>query len=209
MSFYRKVLQVTNETYKSGQDTLPLKIVVWCCKLEQTSRTIKTNHIGVSVYVNGKLSNYGFEAWHPMKPVSLKLNKPMESKFFLEHDIQRMINQAFSSAYSCYCQALGPQQGKVRWFNSSSGKGAIQCLKTERILPVYACNIIGAKTGFPETACMTLDEGQIVTFEHHEQCGAVNVTGGKFDAESWNKLDHDNLAFKMDEDGNFISGMFK
>lgn len=37
----------------------------------------------------------------------------------------------------------------------------------------------------------------------------VVTSGGIFDTEKWSHLDHSRLAFRKDENGNFINGLFE
>lgn len=74
---------------------------------------------------------------------------------------------------------------------------------------IYACNIPGKKTWFAETACVFYVEGQIIDFDIKEGGFIVPTTPGIFDAEKWNSLDQDRLAFKCDENGKAINGLFK
>ena len=81
----------------------------------------------------------------------------------------------------------------------------------QSIMTVYSCNIKGAKTCFPETACMYLEKGDQVTVDLVGDIHQifVNVTsGGRFDAEKWASLDQSKLAFKKNEDGEILSGLF-
>ena len=78
---------------------------------------------------------------------------------------------------------------------------------------IYACNIKGKKTWYPETACVYYNEGQEIDVELHVTHGfeiiVVGLTQGFFDEAKWNSLDKDRLAFKCDEQGNAINGLFK
>lgn len=78
-------------------------------------------------------------------------------------------------------------------------------------LPVYSCNIKGAKTCYSETACMNLERDQTVTLDitgDIHQLFACVTEGGTFDAEKWASLDQSRLAFKCDETGKAINGLF-
>ena len=84
--------------------------------------------------------------------------------------------------------------------------------ETQQSIVVYSCNILGAKTWFPETACMELVEGNPVEFEivpGAESCGACKVTGGILDVEQWERIKGKDLAFRCDSQGNATTGLFK
>lgn len=96
----------------------------------------------------------------------------------------------------------------VLYFNRNSGEGMVQGLDDcQGTAMVYACNIPGKKTWYPETACVFYVEGQIIDFEMNDHF-VVPVTPGIFDEEKWNSLDHDRLAFKCDENGKATNGLF-
>lgn len=95
--------------------------------------------------------------------------------------------------------------GTVRWFNRSSGKGMIREDITQKSYPVYACNIIGAKSMFEHLACVYLIEGQTIEFNLHEDLGAVNVSGGVFDTNEWERVKKGNHSFTLQNDGSFSS----
>ena len=90
----------------------------------------------------------------------------------------------------------------------SGGKGntefLVRCIDTDKLYWVYACNIKGAKTMYPETACVYLNEGDIVEVQltvFTKQTFASVITQGRLDNERWNRLDHSKLAFKYNDDG--------
>lgn len=100
----------------------------------------------------------------------------------------------------------GPLTGRVIYFSKLSGEGMIKCHELDRTLQVYACNLKGAKTGFAESACVYLNEGDEVEFKLSN--GFVVGIQGHFDEERWNNLDQDRLSFKKNEDGTFKNGLF-
>lgn len=106
--------------------------------------------------------------------------------------------------------AAGVKFGVVRWFDNVRGEGMIDC--DGHTLPIYACNIKGRKTWYPETACVYYEEGQVVDC-HIEVHGyqsyfVIGDTPGHFDAEGWDRIKGQNLAFRCDEEGNAITGLF-
>jgi len=91
-------------------------------------------------------------------------------------------------------------------------EGLVKINETGDILPLYACNIKGTKTWYPETACVYYDDGQVVDVQLKVFSGGqIFVNGippGHFDAERWNSLDQSRLAFKCDENGEALNGLF-
>lgn len=99
----------------------------------------------------------------------------------------------------------------VRWFNKSSGEGVVR-LDDGLSLPIYACNIAGRKTWYPETACVYYAEGQIVQIKvdvhMYSTIFAIGVTSGHLDIERWDQIKDKDLAFRCNEDGQAINGLF-
>jgi len=100
----------------------------------------------------------------------------------------------------------------VLWFDRTVGDGWVKCLADGSVGEIYACNIKGKKTWYPETACVFYAEGEIVEVEVQRYEGGptfiIGLTPGIFDAEKWGGLDHNRLAFKCDEDGKATTGLF-
>lgn len=108
-------------------------------------------------------------------------------------------------------QANKKLKGTVLWWNRLAGSGALRDDETRIIHQIFACNIIGAKTAYPHTACVYLEEGHQVTYElipDCESCGACRVSGGILDKDQWDKIKNKNLAFQLDDKGNFKNGLF-
>lgn len=94
-------------------------------------------------------------------------------------------------------------------FDRNRGEGMIRAVYGNGLNwgTIYACNIPGKKTWYPETACVYYGVGQVI-----EVCVDDNfnipVTRGEFDAEKWAGLDQSRLAFKCNDDGKAINGLF-
>lgn len=212
--FYRKILDIKTEQFTQGAVSIQLKFVTWCAVESLTSRTVRTKHIGFSCYIGNEHS--GIEGVHPSKSVSINLKNPMQSKFFKDLGDRRMHldrNRAFNQAYRSYiAKTVQGYTAKVSWFDKGRGEGSIHCEALDTSFPIYACGLPGKKTWYAETACMYLERGDKVQFDlsgNSHQLFVVNVVGPvKFDAEKWNGLDQDRLAFKCDDDGKAINGLF-
>jgi len=99
-------------------------------------------------------------------------------------------------------------KARVRWFNKYDGCGGITGLDGGNG-HLYACNIKGKKTWYPETACVYFEAGDIIDVYVDEDTGIIVCeTQGKFDQEKWDSLDHDQLAFTCNEDGEATTGLF-
>lgn len=97
--------------------------------------------------------------------------------------------------------------GTVLWFDALSGQGEIREHESQRQVPVYACNITGSKSWWPHLACMSLKAGQVVEFNYSPDCGAIDVSGGIFDAEEWERVKSLDASFTVRKDGS-MSGLF-
>lgn len=97
---------------------------------------------------------------------------------------------------------------KVTMFDRLRGEGLVSGLNDEGVFTIYACNIPGKKTWFPETACVYYEERTIVDVRVDDEGFVIGITNGVFDEAKWNSLDHDRLAFKCDEGGKAINGLF-
>lgn len=99
----------------------------------------------------------------------------------------------------------------VDWFNNVRGVGMIT-IKDELRLPIYACNIKGKKTWYPETACVYYTKGQKiqvkVTMPGRQTMFAEGLTQGAFDQEGWDRIKNQPLAFKCDDEGKAVTGLF-
>jgi len=106
-------------------------------------------------------------------------------------------------------------EAEVRWFDKLTGEGMVRLLGDDysgQSLTIYACNINGKKTWFPETACVSYGKGQAIQVEVSYDKYATFVTGltqGTLDVEGWENLKHQDLAFRCDDDGNATTGLFK
>lgn len=76
---------------------------------------------------------------------------------------------------------------------------------------MFACNLPGKKTWYEDTACVYYDKGQEVEVMLNLQYGAtfcVGVTAGTVNEEKWASLDQSKLAFKCNEEGQAVTGLF-
>lgn len=120
--------------------------------------------------------------------------------------------EAFSALRTKYHKK--PLKATVRWFNPNSGIGTIIIEGAEDLpsFPIYACNIKGRKTWYPETACVSYETGEIVDIEldmhTRHSIFVIGITPGKLDVAEWDRIKDQNLAFRCDEDGKAINGLF-
>lgn len=105
-------------------------------------------------------------------------------------------------------------KAKVIYFNRLSGDGMVRLIDSpfkRSIFDIYACNLPGKRTLYPETACVYYDEDKIINVIVKYDDYALFVIGTsrpKFDKKKWEKLDPDKLAFRCDNKGQIITGLF-
>lgn len=105
-------------------------------------------------------------------------------------------------------------KAEVRWFNKITGKGYVKLTTGEHKglpLPIYACNIKGKKTWYPETACVYYEPGQKITVDVKWDSHAtfvIGITKGILDKDRWDSMDQNKLAFKCNAKGEATNGLF-
>ena len=100
------------------------------------------------------------------------------------------------------------QKATVLWFDRSRGEGMIR-VEDGHVTFVHAANIPGKKTWYDETACVYYEKRQEIEVRWDAQIQQWRCeTRGHFDAEKWAGLPQERLAFKCDEDGKAINGLF-
>ncbi len=95
----------------------------------------------------------------------------------------------------------------IRSFDKSRGQG-YGTLEDGQLAVIYACNIKGKKTWYPETACVFYNVGQVVDVEIQHERFVCGITPGHLDQAKWNSLDQDRLAFKCNDEGTATCGLF-
>lgn len=184
--------------------------VLYCLVQSETSRTYRTNRVGIRTYING-VKNRGLDTLS-FKSASIKKRDPLSSTC-LTDSINRVFNRSFDDAWSAYVGTLRDLDGEVLYFDRLSGEGMIRVPHLGQTFPVYACNLKGRKTWYPETACVYLQTKQHVKIERLAEVAygrtAIVNEGVIFDAEKWSRLEHKSLAFRCDDDGNAVTGLFE
>lgn len=139
-----------------------------------------------------------------------KLTKKQRAERETYEDAQREAEWAAFEAFRDKFKDL-VFKAEVLFFDGMEGR--IRGLNGEGDHRLYACNIPGAKTWYPETACVYHTKGQIIDAELRIFYGsgalAVSHTPGTLDVEKWSSLDQTKLAFKVGEDGELETGLFE
>lgn len=207
---FRKVLEIARGTTEYNGTIVPFTRVLWCLVDSATSRTVKTRHIGITSYL-GSAKFSGCSAWSPRKAVSINLKAPFKSKFFDTVNVNYVIEEANGRASRAYIFGSPDRykglKGQVRWWSGDHGWIDVNGM----VIEVHACNIKGAKTWYPQTACMYLKDGQDVTLDLCDMGTHLTASvteGGIFDQAKWDSLDQSKLAFKCDDNGKAINGFF-
>jgi len=166
---------------------------------KNTYTTLKVAEDGIQ---RGTIQSY--------QPVTLKQIKELRLHHYYEEDYFRHIAEN---------EFVAKYDGKR--FQAKVIDGGPQCQMLVSIIGaeelhlqrIYACNINGKKTWYPETACVYYETGQIVDVELKVFTGFqlfVNgLTPGHLDEAHWNRIKDQSLAFRCDEAGNAITGLFK
>lgn len=97
----------------------------------------------------------------------------------------------------------------VIWFNQSSGAGMVRI--GDDSFTLYACNIEGRKTWYPETASVYYEAGQEIDVRLEVIGSTIFVDGltpGHHDHEKWDRIKELNLAFRRDDTGKATNGLF-
>lgn len=98
-------------------------------------------------------------------------------------------------------------KAKVIDFNRLRGEGLIRTEGYAGIQVIYACNLPGKKTWYAETACVYYETGDQIEITSTPD-GMICLTPGIFDKAKWDGLDQSRLAFRCDEDGKALNGLF-
>lgn len=90
------------------------------------------------------------------------------------------------------------------------GEGLVR-LESGEAREIYACNLPGRKTWYPETACVFYEQGETVEVKldvHLTKTFVIGVTQAYIDNEKWDSLDHSKLAFRCNDKGEAVNGLF-
>ena len=91
-----------------------------------------------------------------------------------------------------------------------SGEGAVQA-DNGGIWEIFACNLPGHKTWFAETACVYLNADDKVKFTYQIDFNNYHIkviTPGILDTDKWDGLDQNKLAFRCDDSGDLVTGIY-
>lgn len=135
-----------------------------------------------------------------------KFTAAQEAAFDAEREARLVAFEAFRARFDGVIF-----KARVLWFDASSGEGSVRGLNGEGTFGLYACNIPGTRTWYPETACVTHAEGQVIDVELKVSYGCsilVSHTPGTLDKAKWDALDQSKLAFKCNEAGEPVNGLF-
>lgn len=140
-------------------------------------------------------------------PVTLKQIKELGLYHYREeHYFRHLAEDKFTTDFN-------DKQFKAKVISWNGTEGLVEIHGTDLMFQtIYACNIEGKKTWYPETACVSYEEGQLIDVKlsvfSSFKLLVIGLTPGKLDAERWNSLDKNRLAFKCDEKGEAINGLF-
>jgi hypothetical protein len=167
---------------------------------EGFKNTYTTLRVAEDAIKRGRVQSY--------RPVSLKEIKELRANEYREeHYFRHIAEDDFVTQYN-------GKEFKATVVVWSGTEGLVKIHGADLMLQtIYACNIAGKRTWYPETACVSYAEGQEVHVRLEVFSGfklfVIGITPGIFDEARWNSFDKDRLAFKCDENGKAINGFFK
>lgn len=145
-------------------------------------------------------------------------SKSMEQRIAEVEAIKEKCRDDYYSWHDAFQENFsGELNAVVDWFDRARGMGMVTITgrdgETVRS-DIYSCNIKGRKTWYPETACVYYEDGQQikVTLSFHGRCSPIfvcGVTPGHFDSEGWDRIKDQKLAFRCDDEGNAVTGLFE
>lgn len=164
-----------------------------------------------NTYTTLKVAKHALQAGtvQSFRPVTLKEIKALRAHEYRERDYFRHVEEEeFYKAHNgrrCKATIVDGGKGCSEMLAKVEGLGWLQ--------PIYACNIAGNKTWYPETACVYYETGQVVDVElkvfHGFKLFVCGITQGTLDVEHWDRIKDQSLAFRCDDKGNAITGLFK
>lgn len=95
----------------------------------------------------------------------------------------------------------------IQSFDKTRGQGYLT-LADGSLYIIYASNMKGKKTWCPETACVFYEPGQKIKYKIEHDRFVIGLTPAHVDHDKWNSLDQSRLAFKCNENGKAINGLF-
>jgi hypothetical protein len=166
---------------------------------EGFKNTYTTEKVALDAIARGTVKSY--------RPITLKDIKALRANEYRESDYFRhQAEEEFQTTYN-------DKTFKATVISWSGTEGLVKIHGADlRPQTIYACNISGKRTWYNEMACVFYTKGQVVDVQlkvfpgpHLIVCG---LTPGHFDSEKWNSLDQSRLAFKCNENGEAINGLF-
>jgi len=196
----RKVLSVTR-SYAELEQRYDFVTVVWGYLVAETKTTYKFDRIIATTYNRGVA--IGHSAYMPRDVFSIY----KKSKALPEHAL-RCPEESVQDAIRHVATRGQLFNARIRYFDNTRGEGLAEVFGYG-LVPIYGCNAHNSLTGYAETSCITMKDGELFSCKLADMGTHVTCTDftGTFDQERSNSLDHSKLAFKR-KDGKFINGLF-
>lgn len=200
MDNVKRVLSITR-WHTNLEKRYDFTTVVWGFQVAETKTTIKFDRLIASTYYKGVSVGHG--AYMPRDVFSVfKKSKKLPEYF------NNAVNESKQDAMRHVLTKGQVFNATIRYFDNVRGEGMANVHGVGTV-SIFGCNAHNALTGYSETACITMREGEtfsctLADMGTHLTCN--NYTG-TFDQAHSDALDHSKLAFKR-SNGKFVSGLF-
>lgn len=124
-------------------------------------------------------------------------------------DMERRARLEAYEAYRARYHGVVTDAEVLSW-DHSRGEGLVR-LADGSARDIYACNLPGRKTLYPETACVFYMPGETVQVKldiHYTRTFVLGVSQAYIDNEKWDRIKDQPLAFRCDDEGRAVTGLF-
>lgn len=195
----RRVISAYRLTIIQGEIEVPCHVIYFVVDPIETSRSIKTEHYGVIINIVGKHRG-SVAARSFRKPIALT-----KSKLLSYFDEIRG-----EAEYRAFTIGIDKQEfdAEVSWFNPVEGTGYVYMPKLKWKMPIFACNISGKRSWWPEHACVSYERGQKVRVRFVDPHFIEGITPGTFNDPQFQAQDRSRMSFCVDTEGKLVNGLF-
>lgn len=196
----RKIISI-DRFHANLETRYDFRLVIWGTVESETKTTYRMDRLVAYIYYRGEV--VGLSARAPKKCITVYKKSLRLPDYF-----DQAIKEAQQDALNKVLTRGQVFNARIRYFDNNRGEGMAEVFGVGMV-PIYGCNAHNALTGYSETACITMNEGQLFSCKLGEVQHGLTCTDytGNFDQAQSDKLDHSKLAF-LRRDGKFVSGLF-